>query len=125
MDKKSSSNSGCLIAVLVLLGAGALLLYMDFLAIVVHSVPPFCTGPECEPMRRFLYISAISCVAALSCSVLSALTTGPRVLPIAAIGAAIISIVAGIGTGIGMWALPNALFTLVITFLLLLLAADQ
>ena len=107
------------------MGVGALLLFVVYVAIIAHSVPPFCTRPECEPMRRFLDISAISCVAALSCGVLSALTTGPRVLPIAAIGAAIISIVAGMGTGIGMWALPNALFTLVITFLLLLLAADQ
>lgn len=125
MDKSGSRNQGCLIPVVIVLGLGAMLLFFDYVLIVAHLAPPFCTRPECQAMSTFLHISAASSVVALTCATLAALSAGPRWLPMLAVGALLVSIATGLLTGIGMWSLPNALITLVVTWLLLLLVADQ
>jgi hypothetical protein len=79
-------------------------------------------------MRVFLDISAISSFAALGCAALAAFNIWPRVLPmaaVAAVGAVIVSVVAGFGTGIGMWSVPNLIVMPVLTSLLLIRWLDR
>lgn len=125
MDKSGSRNQGCLLPVLIVMALGALLLYFDYILIGTHLAPSFCSRPACEAMRKFLNFSAISSVVALSCATLAALNAGPKWLPMTAVGAMLVSVVTGLLTGIGLWSIPNAVVTLTVTWLLLLLVADQ
>lgn len=125
MDNKKSQHQGCLIGVLIVLGLGAFLLYVDYLVIATHTGPSFCSRPACEALRKMLNVSAASTVVALSSAVLAACNIGTRALSVAASGALLISVVTGFLTGESLWSLPNAAVTIIVTWLLLLLVADQ
>jgi hypothetical protein len=111
----------------VVLTLEAVLLVVLFLIYGVfrmHLVPPFCNRPECVTMRVFLDISGISSLVALGCAALASIIW-PRVLLMVAVGASIVSIGAGVRTGIDMWSIPNALVMVVLISLLLVKWVDR
>lgn len=125
MNDRGTRNQGCFISVVIVLALGATLLYLDYILIATHLTPSFCSRPECEAMRKFLDVSAIGSVVVLTCAVLNTLNVGLKWLPLLAVGAMLVSVVTGFFTGVGIWGLPNAAFTFIVTWLLLLLVADQ
>lgn len=123
VDRHESPNRGCLVAGFGVVALGALLLFFDYALMAAHSVPPFCTRPSCATMRTFLDISAASFLAALICAVLAAYLR-PRAFPIAGLGAMVVSVVAGIGTGINLWYIPNVVVGVFLAIVLLVQGAE-
>ena len=123
VDRHESPNRGCLVAGFGVVALGALLLVFDYALMAAHSAPPFCSSPSCSTIRKFLDISAASFLAALICGVLAAYLR-PRMFPIAGLGAVVVSVVAGIGTGINLWYIPNVVVGGFLAIVLLVQGAE-